>query len=313
MNIWDILGIEQTSDVSTIRKAYAKKVKSTHPEDDPEGYQRLREAYQWAVNHAKSLSREKEDIRLDKENVASFFEYNTKDETKQPENENYKTKQPENENYKTKQPENENYKTKQQENENSKVNQQEESETFKIIFEYEDKILQEEFDFDEVFRYKEKEEIDQKQLKKDEESIFKEEQKKEKEKLRLEEERKRNLQQLYEKENKEKEDVIQNLKSHRSTSSYGNNGSFFSGRISYGSFFVFIILLCRVMLSGGCGQSQHNQEVNYDPSLYLQQKLFEQQLESHENTQKNDQKNDQKSTQESVMPLEEYLNRKNGY
>ncbi|WP_046176178.1 tetratricopeptide repeat protein [Domibacillus indicus] len=45
MTYWDILGIEPVDDPSTVKKAYAKKLKLHHPEDDPEGYQRLREAY----------------------------------------------------------------------------------------------------------------------------------------------------------------------------------------------------------------------------------------------------------------------------
>ncbi|MFF0830226.1 tetratricopeptide repeat protein [Brevibacillus sp. NPDC003359] len=53
MNIWRILDIEPTDDISTIKKAYAKKLKLHHPEDDPDGYQQLREAYDRAIKMAK--------------------------------------------------------------------------------------------------------------------------------------------------------------------------------------------------------------------------------------------------------------------
>jgi tetratricopeptide (TPR) repeat protein len=53
VNIWRILDIDPTEDILTIKKAYAKKLKLHHPEDDPEGYQQLREAYDRAIKMAK--------------------------------------------------------------------------------------------------------------------------------------------------------------------------------------------------------------------------------------------------------------------
>ncbi|MUG46196.1 J domain-containing protein [Paenibacillus woosongensis] len=58
MSIWEILGVEQTYDTSVIRRAYAKLLKIHHPEDDPEGYQRLREAYDRAMKLAKQHQQE---------------------------------------------------------------------------------------------------------------------------------------------------------------------------------------------------------------------------------------------------------------
>ncbi|WP_044641202.1 J domain-containing protein [Risungbinella massiliensis] len=55
MTIWKILGIEPTENLSVIKRAYAKKLKVHHPEDDPEGYQKLREAYDSAIKQAKMM------------------------------------------------------------------------------------------------------------------------------------------------------------------------------------------------------------------------------------------------------------------
>lgn len=54
MSIWDILEIESTADTSAIKKAYAAKLRQHHPEEDPEGYQNLREAFDSAMRFAKN-------------------------------------------------------------------------------------------------------------------------------------------------------------------------------------------------------------------------------------------------------------------
>ena len=56
MTVWEVLGIDSTEDTSVIKKAYAKKLRQHHPEDDPEGYQRLREAYDKALKQAKYMA-----------------------------------------------------------------------------------------------------------------------------------------------------------------------------------------------------------------------------------------------------------------
>ena len=49
LNIWEILGIEPGAGAEAIRIAYSTKVKDVHPEDDPEGFMRLRKAYEEAL------------------------------------------------------------------------------------------------------------------------------------------------------------------------------------------------------------------------------------------------------------------------
>ncbi|MCR9003706.1 J domain-containing protein [Rahnella perminowiae] len=46
--IWSVLGIEPTQDLGVIKRAYARKLKNTRPDSDPQGYQRLREAFEAA-------------------------------------------------------------------------------------------------------------------------------------------------------------------------------------------------------------------------------------------------------------------------
>ena len=50
---WSQLGLSGPSDLPEIRHAYAEKLKTTHPEDDPEGFQRLHAAYQAASRIAR--------------------------------------------------------------------------------------------------------------------------------------------------------------------------------------------------------------------------------------------------------------------
>ena len=53
MNIWGQLGIEETKDQKAIKNAYRLKLKTVHPEEDPQGFQQLRSAYEQAMELAK--------------------------------------------------------------------------------------------------------------------------------------------------------------------------------------------------------------------------------------------------------------------
>lgn len=56
-NHWVILGIKSTNDKRQIKRAYSTLLKKTKPESDPEGYQRLREAFDQAIKIAGQQSR----------------------------------------------------------------------------------------------------------------------------------------------------------------------------------------------------------------------------------------------------------------
>lgn len=50
---WSELGLSGPADLAEVRRAYAERLKTTHPEEDPEGFQRLHEAYQQARKLAR--------------------------------------------------------------------------------------------------------------------------------------------------------------------------------------------------------------------------------------------------------------------
>ncbi len=57
MNPWQILGIEPTTDKRAIKRAYASKLKIHKPELDPEGYQRLRAAFDTVIKQSLTPAR----------------------------------------------------------------------------------------------------------------------------------------------------------------------------------------------------------------------------------------------------------------
>lgn len=51
LKAFQILEIEPCDDLKTIKRAYAKKVREVHPEDDPQGFLRIQEAYEFLKNN----------------------------------------------------------------------------------------------------------------------------------------------------------------------------------------------------------------------------------------------------------------------
>lgn len=65
VEIFQVLGIEQTKDERAIKNAYREKLAVTNPEDNPEGFKRLRTAYEAACNYANSPDEEEAQEELD--------------------------------------------------------------------------------------------------------------------------------------------------------------------------------------------------------------------------------------------------------
>ena len=53
IEVFQILGIGETKDEKAIKNAYREKLTVTNPEDDPEGFKRLRGAYDAACRYAR--------------------------------------------------------------------------------------------------------------------------------------------------------------------------------------------------------------------------------------------------------------------
>lgn len=54
MNPWILLDLEDDADERAIKRQYARLLKVTRPDDDPESFQRLREAYEQALDWARN-------------------------------------------------------------------------------------------------------------------------------------------------------------------------------------------------------------------------------------------------------------------
>ncbi len=53
-SIWDVLGIEPTNDKKMIQQAYSNKLKKYHPEENPEEFQKVQDAYRSAIAYTKN-------------------------------------------------------------------------------------------------------------------------------------------------------------------------------------------------------------------------------------------------------------------
>ena len=55
-DFFNTLGIEATKEEKKIKKAYRARLHAVNPEDDPDGFKRLREAYEEALKYARKKS-----------------------------------------------------------------------------------------------------------------------------------------------------------------------------------------------------------------------------------------------------------------
>lgn len=85
MNSWAILGIEATDNISIIKKAYAQELKKNHPEDNPTGFQNLKEAYDFAITYAKFMQKRAQSSITNLDERDSL-EYSIRDNTELYEN-----------------------------------------------------------------------------------------------------------------------------------------------------------------------------------------------------------------------------------
>ena len=58
MDMWDVLGIEETGDKDELKTAYRNKLRTVNPEDDQEGFMRLRKAYEEALKYIETSENE---------------------------------------------------------------------------------------------------------------------------------------------------------------------------------------------------------------------------------------------------------------
>ncbi len=73
MDFWKILNIEPTMDKDLIKKAYLSKLKETHPEEKPDEFAQLKEAYELAKNYEEKAEVIKTPFRIDLERVYFNF------------------------------------------------------------------------------------------------------------------------------------------------------------------------------------------------------------------------------------------------
>ena len=60
MSCWTFLGIEPTEDEGEIKRVYLEMLPLYHPEEDPDGFRKLRMALEEALREAQRLKQERE-------------------------------------------------------------------------------------------------------------------------------------------------------------------------------------------------------------------------------------------------------------
>ena len=78
MNPWTLLGLNDDADERTVKRQYAKLLKVTRPDEDPEAFQRLREAYERALDWSRN--RADEDDEFDSRAVIAWSENISRDD-----------------------------------------------------------------------------------------------------------------------------------------------------------------------------------------------------------------------------------------
>lgn len=79
MDIWNILEIDPTPDTKIIKRAYAKKLKVTRPDENPQGFQELHEAYKRALDEADYWEEE-----TDSDSIEATDDSVGQDQSRQP-------------------------------------------------------------------------------------------------------------------------------------------------------------------------------------------------------------------------------------
>jgi len=79
---WNVLGIEETDDKKAIKKAYASLIKQYKPDEHPEKFQEIQEAYQEAKNliQKKQSTRLKQSHKINNDNKNSVVTINSEEQ-----------------------------------------------------------------------------------------------------------------------------------------------------------------------------------------------------------------------------------------
>ena len=75
MDCFQVLGISPTKDIKEIKRAYSNMLRLHSPETDPDGFQKVREAYEQAIAKANEAEEQPEPLTPVDEFMAKFKEY----------------------------------------------------------------------------------------------------------------------------------------------------------------------------------------------------------------------------------------------